>query len=952
MELVADLHVHSRFSRATSRDLDFVALQRTALEKGVGLVGTGDFTHPGWLEEIEAQLEPAEEGLLRLTGELDRAARGTLPREPGGEVRFVLQTEISNIYKRDGRVRKVHNLVYLPSLDAVRRLVGRLEAVGNLGSDGRPILGLDSRHLLDMVLEVDPRGFLVPAHIWTPWFSMLGSKSGFDSVEECFGDLAGEVFAAETGLSSDPPMNWRLSGLDRLTLISSSDAHSAGRLGREAVLLDIEPCFSALRTALATRAGYLGTVELFPEEGKYHLDGHRKCGLRLEPEATRALGGRCPKCGGVLTVGVMSRVLELADRPSEFAPEHAAGFVRLVPLPEVLAEVQGVGSSSRQVQEELRRLVQCLGPELEVLRRVALDDVAQAGGPVLAEALRRVRAGEVDIAAGYDGEYGTVAIFAAGEKQRLFGQMDLLQVAVPAAASPPAPAVRAEPSARSGGRPRPAPGSRAASGGGLDPAQRQGAEIPTGPLLVVAGPGTGKTRTLVARIAHQVETGRVRPDQVLAIAFTNQAADELRERVQRWVPAARGGGPLVTTFHGFGLRLLTELSGASPEVVSGEERLEILGRVAEGREAGERVEALADAVSRLKQAVRVAEDATPGSGLEGLLRRYDEALARRGVVDLDDLVIRPCRLMLADPELAARVAARYRLVAVDEYQDVNDAQAELISLLAPGGGSLCVIGDPDQSIYSFRGARPGHFGRFTEAFPGARVVELDTSYRLTAEVLAAASAVLGRDRGLKATCSGPPVEVAACATAAAEAEQLVVRLERVVGGTSHFAVDTGRGGQAEHDDVSFGDVAVLCRTRAQRAEILAALGRSGVPCRVVGEEEAHDPRSEKVAVMTLHASKGREFEAVFVVGVEEGLVPLDHGGLCGDPEEERRLLYVAMTRARRLLVLSHATRRTLWGRRLPGRPSPFLTGLPEGAVVRTSGGACRHDPPARQLSLF
>jgi len=421
VELVADLHVHSRFSRATSRDLDFVALHRAALDKGVGLVGTGDFTHPGWLEEIESQLEAAEGGLLRLSGGLDRAAREGLPLAPGGGVRFVLQAEICSIYTRDGRVRKVHNLVYMPSLDAVRRLVGKLEAVGNLASDGRPILGLDSRHLLEMVLEADPLAFLVPAHIWTPWFSLLGSRSGFDSVEECFGDLSGEVFAAETGLSSDPPMNWRLSGLDRLTLISSSDAHSAGRLGREAVLVDIALSFEALRAALATRAGYLGTVEMFPQEGKYHLDGHRKCALRLEPEATRALGGRCPVCGGLVTVGVMSRVLELADRPSGFEPEQAARFERLVPLPEVVAEAHGVGSGSRRVEEELRRLRQCLGPELEVLRRVALDDVTTVGGPVLGEAVRRVRAGQVDIAAGYDGEYGTVSIFAAGEKERLFG---------------------------------------------------------------------------------------------------------------------------------------------------------------------------------------------------------------------------------------------------------------------------------------------------------------------------------------------------------------------------------------------------------------------------------------------------------------------------------------------------------------------------------------------------
>jgi DNA helicase-2/ATP-dependent DNA helicase PcrA len=367
---------------------------------------------------------------------------------------------------------------------------------------------------------------------------------------------------------------------------------------------------------------------------------------------------------------------------------------------------------------------------------------------------------------------------------------------------------------------------------------------------------------------------------------------------------------------------------------------------------GSPTEVLGQAISRFKQEADVAVERPVEPGLGPLLARYEEALARRGAVDLDDLVIQPCRYLRGAPEAAGRIASRYGVVAVDEYQDVNNAQAELVSLLAPGGKTLCAIGDPDQAIYAFRGARPGHFRRFAEAFPGARVVTLGTSYRLTREILAAAAGVLGRAPGLRATRSGPPVELVTCPTAASEAEQLVVRLERIVGGTSHFAVDSGRGEGAEHDDVSFGDVAVLCRTRAQRAEVLAALGRSGVPCRTVGEEEPHDPRSEKVAVMTLHAAKGREFEVVFVVGVEEGLLPLDHGGLRGDPDEERRLLYVAMTRARRLLVLSHAVRRTLWGRTLPGRPSPLLLGVPDSVAVRTTPGSGRPDPSSRQLSLF
>jgi len=421
MRLIADLHIHSRFSRATSRELDFVALHRAALEKGLGLVATGDFTHPGWLAEIREQLEPAEDGLFRLRSGPRRAAEAGLPRACGGEVRFVLEVEVSNIYKRDGRTRKNHNLVFVPSLDAAERFNEKLAAIGNLASDGRPILGLDARHLLEIALETDPLAFLVPAHIWTPWFSLLGSKSGFDSLEECFGDLAKHVFAAETGLSSDPPMNWRVSGLDRLTLISSSDAHSPAKLGREANLLDIELGYEPLLEALRDKKGYLGTIEFYPEEGKYHLDGHRKCGQRLEPAETRRLGGVCPVCGGPITVGVVSRVEELADRAPGGRPEGAATFSSLVPLDEIAGAVLGVGSASGRVAALRERVLARVGPELKVLREAPLEEIERGGGPLLAEAVRRVRAGELAIDAGYDGEFGTVRIFAEGERKRFAG---------------------------------------------------------------------------------------------------------------------------------------------------------------------------------------------------------------------------------------------------------------------------------------------------------------------------------------------------------------------------------------------------------------------------------------------------------------------------------------------------------------------------------------------------
>ena len=891
MCLIADLHIHSRFSRATSRALDFVALHRAALTKGIGLVGTGDFTHPGWLAEIREQLEPAEDGLLRLKPEARRAAEADLPGACAGEVRFVLEVEISNIYKRDGRTRKNHNLVFVPSLGAAERFNERLAAIGNLKSDGRPILGLDARHLLEITLETDPLAFLVPAHVWTPWFSLLGSKSGFDSLEECFGDLASHVFAAETGLSSDPAMNWRVSGLDRLTLISNSDAHSPGKLGREANLLDIEIGYEPLLEALRDRRGWGGTIEFFPEEGKYHLDGHRKCGQRLEPGRTRELGGRCPTCGALITVGVMSRVEELADRPPGARPEGAAAFSSLVPLAEIAGEVVGAGPSSGRAAALAERVLAQLGPELVVLREAPLEDIERAGGPVLAEAVRRVRAGELAIDAGYDGEFGTVRIFAEGERATLAGQLSMDGAG--SGAKAPKRRVRSDDGDRQWPR-GVAKACEVALGAGdpldgLDASQQRAVEAGSGPLLVVAGPGTGKTRTLVARICRQVRAGVVLPGEVLALAFTKQAAAELRERLDAALPASDDAGkPFVATFHALCLHLLDVYGGGAPRI-EGEEDL----------------------------------DALLDSGL-ALLTRDDVRDA---------------------------VAARFRSVSVDEYQDVSDVQAALVARLAPGGLRLTAIGDPDQAIYGFRGARPGHFARFEAAFPGAVRAALGVSYRLTGTVHAVARAILPGAPEFEVRRGGGKVEIVACPTPASEAEQIAVRIERILGGTSHFAVDSGRGADAEFGDVGFGDLAVLTRTKAQRREILEALGRAGVPCAAIGEDEPHDPRSQKVAAMTMHAAKGREFEIVFVAGAERGLLPLEIPGFEVDPEEERRLLYVAVTRARRHAILSFSRRRTLFGAPLEGGPSPFLARLPEESIVRCEA-RLPDNPARRQLDLF
>ena len=416
---IADLHIHSRFSRATSRDCDLPHLDRQARCKGIGLVGTGDFTHPAWRAELRQQLAPAEEGVYVLREEY------RLPEAPAGaSPRFAVTGEISSIYKQDGKTRRVHNLILLPSLEAAEALSARLEAVGNIRSDGRPILGLDSRRLLEMVLETCPEAELIPAHIWTPHFSMFGAFTGFSTVEECFGDLAPRIRAVETGLSSDPPMNWRVPALDGLTLVSNSDAHSPAKLGREANLLETERTYPALVRAIRTGEGFGGTIEFFPEEGKYHLDGHRSCGVCLTPEETLARGGLCPVCGKKLTVGVEHRVEELAARPAGFRPPEAKPFESLAPLPEVIAASTGFSPAGKKTAAVYETLLGALGPEFRILREASIADIAQAAGPLVAEGIRRLRRGQVELRAGFDGAYGAITLLSPREREALVKKTD------------------------------------------------------------------------------------------------------------------------------------------------------------------------------------------------------------------------------------------------------------------------------------------------------------------------------------------------------------------------------------------------------------------------------------------------------------------------------------------------------------------------------------------------
>ena len=408
MKTIADLHIHSRFSMATSREGTPENLDFWARKKGISLMGTGDFTHPVWREELKERLVSEGNGLYRLR---DEYVKEESRKFPGEGTRFVVSGEISSIYKKNGKTRKVHNVILLPSLEAADAMAQRLEKIGNIYSDGRPILGLDSHDLLEMMLDVCPEGILIPAHIWTPHFSMLGAKSGFDSVEECFEELTPYVHALETGLSSDPAMNWRISKLDRYQLVSNSDAHSPSKLGREANLLDIDCSYEGLYQAIQTGEGLEGTVEFFPEEGKYHFDGHRKCGVSLSPVEAERLGGICPVCGKKLTMGVDHRVEQLADREEGFVKEDGKKYESLVPLPEVISACMGYSTASKKVQGCFEKMLQTLGTEFDILRNVPSEDIKTCAGERIAEGIENVRTGKVKRIPGYDGEYGKIQLF-------------------------------------------------------------------------------------------------------------------------------------------------------------------------------------------------------------------------------------------------------------------------------------------------------------------------------------------------------------------------------------------------------------------------------------------------------------------------------------------------------------------------------------------------------------
>ncbi len=857
MAFYADLHIHSKYSRATSRDCDLENLAWWARRKGITVVGTGDFTHPAWWQEINDKLVAAEPGLFKLRPEIEKEIDRRSPATCQGTVRFMLEVEISTIYKKGDKTRKVHHLIYAPDLATAGRFRDALGRIGNISSDGRPILGLDSRHLLEITLQSGPGAYLVPAHIWTPWFAALGSKSGFDSIDDCYGDLAQHIFAVETGLSSDPPMNWRVSALDRFTLVSNSDAHSPPMLGREACVFETDLDYFAMRRALETGDDYGGTVEFFPEEGKYHLDGHRSCGVCLEPDETRRHNGRCPACGKPVTVGVMHRVEDLADHPDGRRPGAASPFSSLVPLPEILSEIERVGPKSKTVQRRVSEMVNRLGPELDILSSLPLEEVAKSGDPLFSEAIARLRRGEVRRQSGYDGEFGVIRLFEPREVDPQLRIASLFPgLEAPAPEAPALPVLQtmdvAAPAPESTTIPEDAVTMSHAHSpllAALDPYQRQAAEHLHGPLLIVAGPGTGKTRTLTHRIAYLLEQGQAKADQCLALTFTRRAAEEMRHRLHGLLPG-QAQDLQVTTFHALGLDILRREHarvGLSPDfrILDPDERVQLAAKASgmQGRKARRLLREVTAvrrqlALAALDADVEMAEP-TSAKAREAhrFLTAYEAALVEADAVDFAALLLWPMTLLANDEDLRQSYRQRFRFVSIDEYQDIDAPQYQLVRQLVAEDGNLCVIGDPDQSIYRFRGADVSFFLRFESDFPGARRVQLERNYRSSAVIVETAlqaisptSLVPNRRLDAVTPQQRMPVVLHAAASEAAEAEHVVHNIERLLGGTSYFSVDSGRVTQDDAmGSLSFDDFAVLYRTNAQSLAVMEALERSGIP---------------------------------------------------------------------------------------------------------------------------
>ncbi|MBI2968241.1 MAG: UvrD-helicase domain-containing protein [Bacteroidetes bacterium] len=826
MQYIADLHLHSHFSRATARNLNLESLYQWALVKGINVVGTGDFTHPKWFSELQEKLVPDGNGFFRLKNP---------PKEPPLpgiktkeiELRFCLSVEISSIYKWNGKVRKNHNIVFAPDFETAAKINAKLSRIGNIASDGRPILGLPSRDLLEIALETSPDAYLIPAHIWTPWFSMLGSKSGYDSVKECFRDLTHHIFALETGLSSDPEMNWLVSELDSYSLVSNSDAHSPQKLGREATLFDTGFNYFEMFNALKTTKGFNGTLEFFPEEGKYHLDGHRNCKVRMEPEQTIENKGICPQCGGPVTVGVLNRVVTLADRQKPLKPPDSPGYRHIIPLPEIISEITGSPPASRKTLKMFTDAITCAGNELSLLNDMPVDEISKKINPVLGEAIKRMRNNEVKPETGYDGEFGKIKMFSEGEVEALFGQNFLFGPDSESRSRKKILQKSQQTQETVAGEEKSEYRKKNTS---LNENQKKVLET-GGTVLVIAGPGTGKTHTLVHWISHYIRHKGINPAAVLALTFTNKAADELKERLKSSL-GSQADKITAGTFHSVCYKILKEADPEITTVFDRENRVNAL-RILFCDKSKDKIGELADYIPRYYETGIVPDEKIGGYDLKRVVSDYDNFLSKNRAIDLSGMISRVNTIFDSDKIFKKQITAKYRCLAVDELQDINPEQYRFI-LHFKEAPHIFAIGDPDQSIYSFRGSDVGLISRFRDEFV-AKEIFLEDNYRSGEEILNSAYQVIKNncdfDRiKLKTTCkTGEIIHWVKCADQTAEAGFIAGEIEKLVGGFRNLSSSFVT--QGRRDAFGLSDIAVLFRLRRIGEFLTDFLKNDGIPLR-------------------------------------------------------------------------------------------------------------------------
>ncbi|MGA1869095.1 MAG: UvrD-helicase domain-containing protein [bacterium] len=879
-DFIADLHIHSHYSRATSKDCIPEELFRWACLKGIFLLGTGDFTHPGWLEELDAKLVPAEEeGLYALRNDLEQEIIRQVPLKCRRDIRFIFSAEVSSIYKKEGKTRKIHNVILVPSIDIAKKISCALGEIGNIHSDGRPILGLDSKILLDLCLEICPEVIFIPAHIWTPHFSLFGAYSGFDRLEDCFEDLSDNIYALETGLSSDPAMNYRLSALDKYNLVSNSDAHSGKNLAREGNYFKCEPSYRGIRAALIDKSSdqFKGTFEFFPEEGKYHFDGHRNCGIRWSPEETIKADGLCPKCGKKITCGVMHRVDALADREMGLQPEGSKPYDRLIPLPEILANYFACGVNTKKVNTMYFRLLHNIGNEWHILTQSPFDELKSYTNAVIAEGIIRVRNGKVKIKPGFDGEYGHIEVFSKEELAHKKGFVGLLS---PEKKSEPK-RIRRKKKAEDAHIHRPSHPSvkktDSSYSHNLNSLQKICVEESDGPVIVRAGPGTGKTRTLIYRIADLVQSKGVSVENIIAVTFTRKAASEMKDRLTVLFKDTDLCRRLwLGTFHQICGDILRKYGSFKDfRLFQPHDCLALLERLIKRQfpESTNSSSKLLQKISFYKtgRAHEPFLNKEEKIFFDALIPAYKKALSIYNALDYDDLIITTVDILSHTPSLLDSFRSQFNHILIDEFQDIDPIQYKLILLLAGNGKGLFAIGDPDQSIYKFRGADYRIFFQIEKDFAHAKVYNLTHNYRSSGTILAAADKVISHNRargeyGLKAErASGSAIRILTLPNEKAEAIAVTKEIEILMGGTTMLSahgqalseekeIEGKREWGEEGEDLGelgFSDFAVLFRTGTQASILEECFIKAGIPYRLVGHKSILDNKEVRELIAFL-----------------------------------------------------------------------------------------------------